>query len=112
MSISTHILDTSAGRPAAGVTVRLTYRQGGSWKLVSEAVTNEDGRVPVLLAPDEPAAAGTYRLMFDVADYFATRQQDTFYAEIAIEFVMRDPSQHYHVPLLLSPYGYSTYRGS
>jgi 5-hydroxyisourate hydrolase len=111
MTISTHVLDTSIGRPAAGVTVRLTQLLGASWTLVAESETNEDGRVPALLPPGEAAPAGTYRLTFDVAGYFAARQQETFYAEIAIDFVVRDDA-HYHVPLLVSPFGYSTYRGS
>ena len=112
MTISTHVLDTSTGRPAAGVTVRLTQLQGASWILVSETVTNEEGRVAALLPQATPAAAGTYRLSFDIANYFAARLEDTFYAEICVDFVVRDDGQHYHVPLLVSPFGYSTYRGS
>jgi 5-hydroxyisourate hydrolase len=112
MTISTHVLDTSIGRPAGGVTVRLTHLEGASWTLVSQAVTDADGRVAALVPGSRPAAEGAYRLSFDVAAYFAERQQDTFYAEVAIDFVVRDASQHYHVPLLVSPYGYSTYRGS
>jgi len=112
MTVSTHVLDTSIGRPAAGVTVRLTQLRGATWTLVSEMTTDDDGRVPALLAPDTPTSAGAYRLSFDIADYFGERQQETFYAEIAIDFVVRDDTQHYHVPLLVSPFGYSTYRGS
>jgi 5-hydroxyisourate hydrolase len=112
MTISTHVLDTSAGRPAAGVPVRLQRLDGDLWVEVSSGTTNADGRIAALLPPGEPAAPGTFRLTFDVAAYFAARGQDAFYATIAIEFVVRDAAQHYHVPLLLSPYGYSTYRGS
>jgi 5-hydroxyisourate hydrolase len=112
MTVSTHVLDTSIGRPAGGVSIRLTRLQGSSWKLITEAVTDEDGRVPALVSDSDAASTGTYRLTFDVAGYFAARQQDTFYAEIAIDFIVRDESQHYHVPLLVSPFGYSTYRGS
>jgi len=112
MSISTHVLDTSIGRPAAGVAVRLERRYGERLVEISSAETNADGRVASLLPADVPAEAGTFRVTFDAAAYFAARGQDTFYATIAIDFVIRDAAQHYHVPLLLSPFGYSTYRGS
>jgi 5-hydroxyisourate hydrolase len=112
MTISTHVLDTSLGRPAAGIAVRLQRLDGAGWITVSEQATNPDGRVPSLLPEGAAAAAGTFRLTFDVAAYFAARAQDTFYTTIAIDFSVRDGAQHYHVPLLLSPYGYSTYRGS
>ena len=112
MTISTHVLDTSAGRPAADVGVRLFRLENGSWTAIAGAATNADGRVPALLPAGVDAAAGTYRLTFDVAAYFAARGQETFYTTIAIEFVARDVRQHYHVPVLLSPFGYSTYRGS
>ena len=111
-TISTHVLDTSAGRPAAGIDVRLLRRDGTSWTLVSEETTNVDGRVPALLQPGMRAEPGEYRLVFDVDVYFAARRQDSFYTTVEIAFVVRDASQHYHVPLLLSPFGYSTYRGS
>ena len=112
MSISTHVLDTSLGRPAAGVAVRLQRLEGGHWVDVSRDETDTDGRVPSLLPSGEIEAAGAFRLTFDVADYFEAQGQETFYTTIAIDFVVRDASQHYHVPLLLSPFGYSTYRGS
>ena len=77
------------------------------------AVTDADGRVPALLPPAAtPAAAGGYRLTFDVGEYFRSRGVESFYARVSIDFVVRDTAAHYHVPLLLSPYGYSTYRGS
>src|SRR4051812_596183 len=112
MSISTHVLDTSIGRPAAGVAVRLLRQDGSAWAEIARAATDADGRVAALLPSGAAAEAGTFRLTFDVAAYFAARAQDTFYTTVAIEFVVRHPSQHHHVPLLLSPYGYSTYRGS
>jgi 5-hydroxyisourate hydrolase len=112
MTLSTHVLDITVGRPAAGVAVRLQRLDGSSWVPVSAAVTDDDGRVAALLRRGTDAGAGTYQLLFDVATYFAGRDQETFYALVAIEFVVRDEDQHYHVPLLLSPYGYSTYRGS
>jgi len=112
MTISTHVLDTSAGRPGAGIHVRLLRRDGAAWTLVSEETTNADGRVAALLPPGFHGAPGEYRIAFDADVYFAQRRQDSFYTTIEITFVVRDPSQHYHVPLLLNPYGYSTYRGS
>jgi 5-hydroxyisourate hydrolase len=111
MSISTHVLDTSIGRPAAGVAVRLQRLSGSSWSELSSAVTSADGRVAALL-PDGAVVTGTFRLAFDVASYFSARGQETFYPTVAIDFLVRDAAQHYHVPLLVSPYGYSTYRGS
>jgi len=112
MSISTHVLDTSAGRPAAGVAVHLQRLDGDRWIDVARGTTDADGRVAALLPAGAHAPAGTFRLTFGVAEYFAARGQDTFYTTAAIEFVVRDAAQHYHVPLLLSPFGYSTYRGS
>ena len=112
MTISTHVLDTSAGRPAAGVAVRLQRLDGEQWLEVSRAETDADGRVAALLPPGVPAATGVFRLTFDVARYFGVRGQESFYTSVAIDFVVREAAQHYHVPLLLSPFGYSTYRGS
>lgn len=109
-AITTHILDTAMGRPAPGVPVRLDARKAEAWKALAEAATDADGRIRDL----GPARAhpGTYRLVFDTATYFAAMRQQAFYPEITIAFEVGDPEQHYHVPLLLSPYGYSTYRGS
>ena len=112
MSVSTHVLDTSIGRPASGMAVRLERLDGDAWIELSRTATNDEGRVAALLPGGAPVSTGTFRLTFDAAAYFAARAQDTFYPSIAIEFVVRDLAQHYHVPLLLSPFGYSTYRGS
>lgn len=112
MSISTHVLDTSLGRPAPGVGIRLQSQDGNNWKDISHAVTNEDGRVSAILPGNAAMATGAYRLTFDVAPYFQRRGVESFYREIAIEFIVRDAGAHYHVPLLVSPFGYSTYRGS
>jgi 5-hydroxyisourate hydrolase len=112
MTISTHVLDTSLGRPAAGIAVRLQRQDGETWPEVSRQATNPDGRVAALIAPDAPAPPGTYRLLFDAGVYFARRGSQSFYSTVTIEFVARDAAAHYHVPLLLSPFGYSTYRGS
>ena len=101
-TLSTHVLDTARGVPAAGVPVRLLDASGRS---LAEAVTDGDGRVPSL-GGDLPA--GTFTLRFNVA----IQQPDGFYPEVAVTFTVADGESHYHVPLLLSPYGYSTYRGS
>ena len=112
MTISTHVLDTSIGRPAAAVSVRLQRQSGATWTDVFMAVTDPDGRVPSLLSPSVTAGAGGYRLTFEVGEYFRARGIESFYESVSIDFVVRDTAAHYHVPLLLSPYGYSTYRGS
>jgi 5-hydroxyisourate hydrolase len=108
--ITTHVLDTSAGRPAAGVSVRLEKWQGADFREVGRGVTNDDGRVADLLAG--PSEAGKYLITFDTASYFASRGLTTFFPEVSIVFEITNPQQHHHVPLLLSPFGYSTYRGS
>ena len=112
MTVSTHVLDTSIGRPAASITVQLQRQSGAAWTDVSKAVTDHDGRVSALFPPSAPSGAGGYRLTFDVGEYFRSRGLESFYSRVSIDFVVRDAAAHYHVPLLLSPYGYSTYRGS
>ncbi|MEP7149379.1 MAG: hydroxyisourate hydrolase [Acidobacteriota bacterium] len=112
-SITTHILDISIGRPAAGVLVRLDRQTfEGEWGLVGSRKTDSDGRVRDLIPEGEKLMASAYRLTFDVGPYFREKQVEGFYNEVTIGFVVTDASQHYHVPLLLSPFGYSTYRGS
>jgi 5-hydroxyisourate hydrolase len=110
--ITTHVLDTSRGRPAFGVPVLLEIRAGEEWKEVGRATTDADGRARQLLPPDRSLEAGTWRLTFDLASWFAAQEVEAFYPEVTIVFLVRDPGQHHHVPLLLSPFGYSTYRGS
>ena len=108
--ITTHVLDTSAGHPAAGVAVKLEAQAGNGWKAVAAGTTDREGRVSDLT--DKAAVpAGTYRLHFAVAEYFAARMISAFYPYVEITFTVRE-GEHYHVPLLLSPFGYSTYRGS
>lgn len=111
-AITTHVLDISEGRPAAGVPVTLEVEAAGGWELVGKATTDKDGRVSNLISEDMILAVGVYRLIFDTARYFAAREIYGFYPEVRIVFNLHDPAQHYHVPLLLSPFGYSTYRGS
>jgi 5-hydroxyisourate hydrolase len=110
--ITTHVLDTAAGRPAAGVAIELARREAdGSWKKLGAGATNADGRAFELMPPGS-LTAGDYRLIFHTADYFAGRKEKTFYPQVTIEFSVQSAAEHYHVPLLLSPFGYSTYRGS
>ena len=111
--ITTHVLDVSIGKPAAGVGVRLDrQRSDGQWEPIGSQKTDDDGRARDLFPDGEPLAPALYRLTFDVGQYFTANQVEAFYPEVTIAFVVRDASQHYHVPLLLSPFGYSTYRGS
>lgn len=111
--ISTHVLDTTTGRPAAGVGVVLERQgAGGELQHVSRARTDADGRVRELVPGAVDLETGTYRLTFETGAYFETLEIDGFYPRVSVLFMVRDSSQRYHVPLLLSPYGYSTYRGS
>jgi len=105
--ITTHVLDTSRGKPAAEVSIKLELRNGdGSWRLVGRGATDADGRLRTLTGPD--IEVGTYRITFDTKSYDAKG----FFPEVVITFLITNPAEHYHVPLLLSPFGYSTYRGS
>lgn len=112
MGISTHILDTSRGRPASAVTVSLSRLEGGQEKPLATAATDVDGRVKSLLPIDVPLVAGTFRLSFEVAAYFQRSGVEAFYPRVTIDFEVKNTSEHFHVPLLLQPFGYSTYRGS
>jgi 5-hydroxyisourate hydrolase len=109
--ITTHILDTTRGRPAVGVIIDLYQGGNDEWKLVARSVTNSDGRIPDLLADDVVLQKGIYKMRFETKDYFDKEQQKTFYPYVEIVFEV-DSEEHYHVPLLLNPFGYSTYRGS
>ncbi|MDE3720089.1 hydroxyisourate hydrolase [Nocardiopsis sp. N85] len=111
--VTTHILDAALGRPAAGVPVRLEAASDAdraSWRTVAEGRTDDDGRVGDL--GPERLAAGYHRITFDTAAYFTATGQRGFYPEVSIVFDLADEDAHYHVPLLLSPFAYSTYRGS
>lgn len=111
-AITTHILDTSIGKPAANVPVFLDILEEGEWQRLGSGATDADGRVKTLLAEDHALVKGTYRLEFRVADYFEAQQVKGFYPYVKIVFTLEDLTSHYHVPLLLNPFGYSTYRGS
>ena len=111
--ISTHVLDTSNGKPAKGVLVRLERNTpGAGWTVLTESVTDASGRIGQLIPPTDHLHLGSYRLSFDIETYFADQQEETFFPVVSLQFEIRDEMSHYHVPLLLSPYGYTTYRGS
>lgn len=107
-TLSTHVLDTALGRPAEGI--RVTLERAGD--VVGSGVTDADGRVRDLHKKDASLTQGNYRLTFYVADYFSKAGRESFFPEIVVNFRISDGAEHYHIPLLLSPFGYSTYRGS
>lgn len=111
--ITTHVLDIVLGRPAAGVPIVLERQdEDGAWRPLGSAATDADGRIRDLLPAGAPFATGAYRLVFDTGDYFRSLKAQAFYPRVTVEFAVEDATQHYHVPLLLSRFGYSTYRGS
>jgi len=123
MTLSTHVLDATTGRPAAGLQVRLEHRGHAGWSPACEGLTGADGRLrlPGTAAGPEhqPGLAagpgfepGVYRITFGSGPYFAARGTASFYPEVTVTFEMTEGGEHYHVPLLLSPFAYSTYRGS
>lgn len=107
-TLSTHVLDTALGRPAQGI--RVTLESAGD--VVGSGVTDADGRVRDLHKKDAPLSQGSYRLTFYVAEYFSKAGREFFFPEIVVNFRVNGGAENYHVPLLLSPFGYSTYRGS
>jgi len=109
--ITTHILDTTVGKPAAGVTIILYGGENDEWTELARGVTNADGRIADLLNKDDLLHFGIYKMRFETKDYFDKRQVKTFYPYVEIIFEI-ESGQHYHIPLLLNPFGYSTYRGS
>lgn len=114
--LSTHILDTSSGRPGAGIRIQLHSLHNGQRALVGEHLSNEDGRVDQPLLTEQSATSGQYELTFFVGDYFRAKgtplAEPAFLDDVVLRFAISDPTQHYHVPLLVSPWAYSTYRGS
>jgi 5-hydroxyisourate hydrolase len=105
MSVSTHVLDSVLGRPATGIAVRLESGDA----VLAEGMTDGDGRCRL---DEDATGAGTYRLVFDTGTWFAAHGREAFYPEVVLAFVVREPAEHHHVPLLLAPFAYSTYRGS
>ena len=111
-AITTHILDISTGFPARGVPVVLERQTETGWEIIGTGVTDDDGRLKDLLNAGDGFRIGNHRLTFDTGAYFKKQQIEGFYPQVTVAFTVRDTAQHYHVPLLLSPFGYSTYRGS
>ena len=109
--ITTHILDTTKGKPAAGVAIALFQQAGDSWQEIARGITNADGRIADLLPGDQLLEAGIYKLKFSTQEYFTREDTASFYPFVEICFAVAGP-EHYHVPLLLNPFGYATYRGS
>ncbi len=113
--LSTHVLDTAAGRPAAGVSIELWRKSGSEWELVTTTQTNADGRTDSPLLSGEQVRTGEYRLVFDVASYYRAQghpDAGAFLTEVPLAFRIPDAAAGYHVPLLVSPWSYTTYRGS
>ena len=111
--ITTHVLDIAAGRPAQGLSVSIEVAKDSEhWLLLAQGVTDASGRIAEFNPPLQPLTAGTYRLRFDTGAYFAAAGVRGFYPEVVVIVQIDDPAQHDHIPLLLSPYGYTTYRGS
>ena len=109
--ITTHILDTSKGKPAWGVAIKMYKKVGTEWIQVAKGITNKDGRVSNLMIEDELLPYGIYKLNFDTKHYFDALEIETLYPFVEIIFEIKT-TEHYHIPLLLNPFGYSTYRGS
>lgn len=111
IGITTHVLDTARGRPASGVPIKLELRQGEGWVELGAGETDADGRLKTLLG-ERALEVGVYRITFDTGAYFTKLGVDGFYPEAVIVFQVRSANEHHHVPLLLQPFGFATYRGS
>jgi 5-hydroxyisourate hydrolase len=110
--LSVHVLDLQTGQPTAGIRVTLEQRSGASWSALGAGVTDTQGRIAALYPPDQHMPAGDYRIVFETGDHFKQQGKATFFPRIPVEFTADGKSPHYHIPLLLSPFGYSTYRGN
>ena len=110
--ISTHVLNTGSGKPAAGVAVVLQYKAGKNWEELGRSLTDLQGRAADLYPAKKPLQMGIYRLVYETGVYFKGQGTKTFFPQVEIIFEVEKTDEHYHVPLLLSPFGYSTYRGS
>ncbi len=109
--LTTHVLDTALGKPGKDISIRLQIPVNGVWQTIAQGITNSDGRIGDLLPSQKNLAPGNYKLVFDTGNYFASQKLKGFYPEVEIQFIVFDDA-HYHVPLLINPFGYSTYRGS
>jgi len=110
--ITTHVLDTAAGKPAAGLRIDFYRLDGSARELIKSVTTNDDGRCDDALLASDAMTAGVFELVFHVGDYLGRADDVSFLDEVPVRFGIADPAAHYHVPLLVSPFGYSTYRGS
>ena len=110
--LSVHVLNLENGLPSPGVNVTLEQHVGSDWKTLAQGTTNEQGRIAELFPADRAFVAGEYRVVFKTGEYFKQAKRETFFPEIPVIFEVKQTEQHYHIPLLLSPYGFSTYRGS
>jgi len=110
--LSVHVLDLQSGQPTEGIRVTLEQRSGEQWRALANGVTNPQGRIAALYPDEKTIAAGDYRIVFETGEHYAKQGKQTFFPRIPVEFKVDAPAQHYHIPLLLSPYGYSTYRGN
>ena len=110
--LSVHILDLENGLPTAGVTVTLEQKMDKDWRQLASAVTNAQGRITDMYPAGQALVAGDYRIVFKTGEHYAALKKSTFFPEIPVQFHVDKVDQHYHIPLLLSPYGFSTYRGS
>ena len=109
--LTTHVLDTALGKPGKDISIRLQIPVNGVWQTIAQGITNSDGRIGDLLPVQKNLSHGNYKLVFDTGNYFAAQKTKGFYPEVEIQFIVFDDA-HYHVPLLINPFGYSTYRGS
>lgn len=109
--ITTHVLDTSLGLPGVNISIRLQAKQNNIWKTIAQGITNSDGRIPDLLPQNKNLKPDSYKMVFETGSYYAQQNSKTFYPEVEIIFNTFDET-HYHVPLLINPFGYNTYRGS
>lgn len=110
--LSVHVLNLENGLPSAGVSVTLEQQVGDQWQALSEGVTNQQGRIAELFPANRSMTPGEYRVVFKTGDYYKKENRETFFPEVPVIFQVKQADQHYHIPLLLSPYGFSTYRGS
>ena len=111
--ITTHVLDTAIGRPAKGLPITLKVRKGSEWSELAKGITDDDGRIMDLLPANHQLEKNEYLMVFDTKSYFSKMSKQDFYPEVQVHFNITDPKDgHFHIPLLLSPFGYSTYRGS
>ncbi|MHA2501289.1 MAG: hydroxyisourate hydrolase [Candidatus Kariarchaeaceae archaeon] len=110
--ITTHVLDTGLGQPGQGISITLYESTEDGWKELGSGMTNTDGRISDLLADDVTLQTGVYRMHFEIGSYFRDQNRPSFYPHADIIFQIENVDEHYHIPLLLSPFGYTTYRGS